>query len=97
MPDTLSQETIAQELKKLSGWKLSDDGKSISKSFEFKDFKHAFAFMTHVALIAEKANHHPDWSNVYNKLDVTLSTHDAGGITERDISLADKMDDIFNE
>jgi len=64
------------------------DGNSIKQDFEFADFSEAFAFMSRVALLAEKMNHHPDWSNVYNKVKITLSTHDAGGVTQLDLDLA---------
>ncbi len=69
-------------------WHLSGDGKSISQDFKFKSFAEAFSFMTHVAMLAEKADHHPDWSNAYNKVSISLSTHSAGGLTEKDLSLA---------
>jgi 4a-hydroxytetrahydrobiopterin dehydratase len=77
------------DLKTLPGkWTLAADHKSIHQSFKFKDFVEAFSFMTHVALLAEKADHHPDWSNSYNKVEITLSSHDAGGLTKKDITLA---------
>ncbi|MBI1327138.1 MAG: 4a-hydroxytetrahydrobiopterin dehydratase [Alphaproteobacteria bacterium] len=69
-------------------WELSESGKAISRSFKFRDFNEAWGFMSRVALLAEKADHHPEWKNVYNKVDITLTTHDAGGLTEKDISLA---------
>ncbi len=69
-------------------WHLSADQTSISQDFIFKSFAEAFSFMTHVALLAEKADHHPDWSNSYNKVSISLSTHSAGGLTEKDLSLA---------
>jgi 4a-hydroxytetrahydrobiopterin dehydratase len=72
----------------LKGWKAVDGRDAIAKSFKFADFNTAFGFMTRVALAAEKSDHHPEWFNVYNKVDVTLSTHDAGGVTEKDIALA---------
>jgi 4a-hydroxytetrahydrobiopterin dehydratase len=79
----------AAELKTLPGkWVLAKDGKSINQSFKFKSFAEAWSFMTHVALLAEKADHHPDWSNAYDKVEITLSSHDAGGVTKRDIALA---------
>ena len=79
----------ADELKTLPAkWKLAADGRSIHQSFKFKDFAEAWSFMTRVALVAEKMDHHPDWSNAYNKVEMTLSSHDAGGVTERDIKLA---------
>jgi 4a-hydroxytetrahydrobiopterin dehydratase len=84
------------ELETLPGeWKLATDKKSIHRSFKFKTFMEAFSFMTHVALLAEKMDHHPEWSNAYNKVDITLTTHDAGGVTARDIKLAEAID-AFN-
>jgi 4a-hydroxytetrahydrobiopterin dehydratase len=76
-------------------WKLAEDGKSIHHSFAFKDFSEAFAFMARVALAAEKSDHHPDWSNSYNKVNISLSTHDSGGVTERDVDLAKTISLIF--
>jgi 4a-hydroxytetrahydrobiopterin dehydratase len=70
------------ELKNLpGGWKLAEDHKSITQSYEFKSFAEAWSFMSHVALLAEKMDHHPDWSNAYNKVEISLSSHDAGGLT----------------
>jgi 4a-hydroxytetrahydrobiopterin dehydratase len=84
------------ELAHLPGeWSLAADKKSIHQSFKFKTFTEAFSFMTRVALLAEKADHHPDWSNAYNKVDITLCSHDAGGVTEKDIKLAKEID-AFN-
>ena len=77
---------------KLSGWSDVKDRDAISKRFQFKDFKEAFGFMANAALVAERLDHHPEWFNVYNKVDVTLSTHDAGGLTDLDITLAEAMD-----
>ena len=79
-------------LKTLKDWKKTRGRHSIEKNFIFKDFTSAFSWMTRIALIAEKMDHHPEWFNVYNKVNVTLSTHDAGGITELDIKLAKEMD-----
>ena len=76
----------------LSGWRATDGRDAISKKFEFKDFNAAFGFMTRVALYADKADHHPEWFNVYNKVEATLSTHDAGGVTDKDVELARFMD-----
>lgn len=73
-----------------SQWKLIDD--SLQKSYKFNDFTEAFSWMTRVALVAEKMDHHPEWFNVYNKVDVTLMTHDADGITQLDFDLAAQMD-----
>ncbi|MCR4266958.1 4a-hydroxytetrahydrobiopterin dehydratase [Nitratireductor sp. ZSWI3] len=87
--------TAAEEaLRTIDGWALADDGLSIHRRFTFRNFSEAFAFMTRSALAAEKLNHHPDWSNVYKSVDVTLSTHDAGGLTELDFALAKAMNDF---
>jgi 4a-hydroxytetrahydrobiopterin dehydratase len=83
---------VHEHLAKRPGWQLSSDGKAIERKFRFADFRTAFAFMTRVALAAERADHHPEWSNVYNRVDVRLTTHDAGGLTERDFALAAEMD-----
>jgi len=79
-------------LGKLNGWSEVDGRDAISRTFTFKDFNEAFGFMARAALIAEKLDHHPEWFNVYNKVEVTLATHDAGGVTERDVRLAEAMD-----
>jgi len=89
MPKLLTDE----ELQKFgSEWKLAADKKSVQKSFKFADFVEAWGFMTRVALQAEKADHHPEWFNVYNKVDITLNTHDAGGLTQKDLDLAEQID-----
>jgi 4a-hydroxytetrahydrobiopterin dehydratase len=75
-------------LAELPGWTLREDGLALSRDFKFADFSEAFAFMTRVALHAEKADHHPEWSNVYNRVHVTLTTHDAGGLSQRDVKMA---------
>jgi len=80
---------------RLEGWRAADGRDAIVKEFRFKDFNAAFAFMTRVALYAERHDHHPEWFNVYNRVDVTLSTHDAGGVTDKDIALAHFMDQAF--
>lgn len=82
----LSTESIDMELKNLKGWKIVNN--KMHKEFEFNDFNQAFGFMTRAALHIEKMNHHPEWFNVYNKVIVDLTTHDAGGITQNDIILA---------
>lgn len=79
-------------LKPPKGWKHWSDRDAIWKAYKFKDFVEAFGFMTSAALVAEKMDHHPEWSNVYNKVEVTLTTHDAGGLTDKDIELAKAMD-----
>ncbi len=76
----------------LDGWRVVDGRDAIEKSFKFGDFKQAMAFMVRVALKAEHMNHHPEWCNVYNRVDVTLATHDAGGVTALDVELARFMD-----
>lgn len=73
-------------------WTYDEAGKAISRSFKFANFSEAFGFMARVALLAEKAGHHPDWSNSYNRVDISLSTHDAGGVTRNDLDLARKID-----
>jgi len=82
----LSSEQISEELKNLPGWSVKEE--KLHKDFEFGDFNQAFGFMTRAAMHIEKMNHHPEWFNVYNKLTVDLTTHDAGGITENDINLS---------
>ena len=89
----LSEPEIASELRKLSGWSVVNG--NLHRVFEFKDFSAAFGFMTRVAIAAEKMDHHPDWSNVWNKVTVDLSTHSAGGLTKNDFELAGKMQQIF--
>jgi 4a-hydroxytetrahydrobiopterin dehydratase len=85
----MSKKLSEGELKNLPGkWKLAEDHKSIHQSYEFKSFAEAFSFMTHVAFLAEKLDHHPDWSNSYNKVEISLSSHDAGGLTAKDLELA---------
>ncbi|MEM5502103.1 4a-hydroxytetrahydrobiopterin dehydratase [Ahrensia kielensis] len=88
---TLNQDELNTALAELEGWELSGDGKSISKKFKFSNFVNAFGFMTKMAIVAEKMNHHPEWFNVYNRVEVTLTTHDSGGITELDAKLAARM------
>ena len=91
-PKKLDTKARISALKKLKGWKETKGGDAIAKSFKFKDFNEAFGFMTRVALLADKMDHHPEWFNVYNKVDVTLSTHDAGGVTQNDIDMAVAME-----
>jgi len=92
MADRLSDSERNQEVSELSGWQLVEGREAISKTFEFANFIEAFGFMSRVALVAEKMNHHPEWSNVYKTVVVTLATHDAGGLTNLDIQLAKRMD-----
>lgn len=79
-------------LARLPLWSLRADGLAIERTFTFPDFSRAFAFMTRVALHAEKADHHPEWSNVWNKVNVTLTTHEAGGLSERDVAMGEAID-----
>ena len=81
-------------LRKLPQWKLNEAGTAISRTYTFADFSEAFGFMTRAALFAESLNHHPDWSNSYKKVSVTLSTHEAGGLSKLDLTLAAAMDAI---
>jgi 4a-hydroxytetrahydrobiopterin dehydratase len=87
----LNAEARKAALAKLSGWADAGGRDAISKKFVFKDFNEAFGFMARAALIAEKMDHHPEWFNVYKTVDVTLSTHDAGGVTDLDVKLAEAM------
>jgi 4a-hydroxytetrahydrobiopterin dehydratase len=84
-------------LKDLPGWRAADGRDAIVRSYRFADFNAAFGFMTRVALMAEKLDHHPEWFNVYNRVDVTLATHDAEGVTELDVRLAKFMDEAAKE
>ena len=84
----LSQAEIAALLADLPGWALRADGLAIVRSFKFADFNAAFGFMARVALYADKADHHPEWFNVYNRVEITLTTHDAGGLSPRDAAMA---------
>ncbi len=86
MTARLSEEEIQASLKDLSGWKLA--GNKLRRDFQFQDFNQAFGFMARAAMEIEKMNHHPEWFNVYNRLTVELTTHDAGGITDNDVNLA---------
>ena len=86
----LTDAEIVAALATLPGWTRVGDG--IERSYKFADFTHAFAFMTRVALLAEKADHHPEWFNVYNRVDIRLTTHDAGGLSTRDVALAAAID-----
>ncbi len=92
MAEILTGPARRAALATLDDWREAADGRAIEKHFRFADFGAAFAFMTRVALLAERRNHHPDWRNVYDRVEVTLTTHDAGGVTERDIALARLID-----
>lgn len=94
MPKRLSAEARDEALVTLTGWKLAEGREALTKRYVFHDFNEAFGWMTRVALLAEKMDHHPEWSNVYRTVEVTLATHDAGGLTELDVKLARAMDAI---
>ena len=88
MTEKLSGAERADALADLEGWSDVDGRDAIARNFRFRDFNEAFGFMARVALHAERADHHPEWFNVYNRVEITLSTHDAGGVSEKDIALA---------
>ena len=87
----LEPEAVRQALSQLDGWSLREDGAAIVRSFKFASFAEAFGFMAESALVAERLNHHPEWSNVYSRVKVCLTTHDSQGVTERDFMLAEAM------
>lgn len=92
MAERLDSSKLTQEVQSLDGWQLDDQKISIHKNFKFKDFNQAWAFISRIALLAEKMDHHPEWHNVYNRVSIILTTHDAGGITELDIKMAKKIE-----
>ncbi|TNE37319.1 MAG: 4a-hydroxytetrahydrobiopterin dehydratase [Alphaproteobacteria bacterium] len=94
MIKALTKDVRAQALEQLDGWQEMDGRDAWVKTFIFSDFNEAFGFMTRVALFADKHDHHPEWFNVYNRVEVTLTTHDAGGVSERDIKMAQFMETI---
>lgn len=96
MVEQLSQAEREDALEGLPEWDHDDARDAITRSFTFDDFSQAFAFMTQVALLAEKADHHPEWSNVWNRVDILLTTHDAGGLSERDIEMAQAIDALVD-
>jgi len=93
----LTDNEVDFNLTTLKGWELDENESRINKLFTFKNFKEAFAAMTKIAEIAEELGHHPDWYNSYNKLNVKLSSHDAGGLTMKDFELASRIEEIFTE
>lgn len=92
--EKLTDQEIKSKLENLEGWSHSEAG--LQTSFEFANFKEAFTLMTRIAFEAEALNHHPNWSNVYNQLEITLTTHDAGGVTDKDFKLAEAIEKIVN-
>lgn len=97
MAEKLTDTEISKALSELTGWSRSEDRDAISRSFKFKDFNEAFGFMSRAALMAEKMDHHPEWFNVYNKIEVTLATHDVDGLSELDIKLAGFMNKLAGD
>jgi 4a-hydroxytetrahydrobiopterin dehydratase len=95
MTAKLAGKSRSDALAALKEWKEVPGRDAIQRSFTFADFNHAWGFMTRVALAAEKADHHPEWSNVYNKVTIVLSTHDAGGLSEKDVALAKFIDSLL--
>jgi len=94
MAEKLDEAVLTGALNELPAWRRQAEGNAISREFSFKNFVDAFGFMTRVALLAQKLDHHPDWSNGYNKVSITLSTHSAGGISDLDIALAREIDKL---
>ena len=94
--EPLSEDARAEALDTLDEWDYDEARDAIARTFTFADFSAAFAFMTRVALLAEKADHHPEWSNVWNRVDVALTTHDAGGLSHKDVSLAEAIDALLD-
>ena len=92
MVNKLTAREREKALNGLRGWVYDADADAITHDFKFKTFSEAFAFMTRVALIAEKMDHHPEWSNVWNRVEIALTTHDAGGLSQRDVKLAEAID-----
>lgn len=95
MVDQLSDAERADALDGLPEWDHDESRDAITRIFTFADFSEAFAFMTRVALLAEKADHHPEWSNVYNRVEILLTTHDAGGLSERDVEMAEAIEALL--
>lgn len=95
MAERLTEKQREKALRGLNGWIYDEASDCISHDFKFRDFSETFGFMTRVAMAAQVANHHPDWSNSYNKLTIVLSSHDAGGLTEKDVALAKIIDNLM--
>jgi 4a-hydroxytetrahydrobiopterin dehydratase len=95
MTTKLTADERGRALSGISDWSYDASAEAISREFKFKTFSEAFGFMARVALLAEAANHHPEWSNVYNKVSIALTTHDAGGLTEKDVALAGQIDRLL--
>jgi 4a-hydroxytetrahydrobiopterin dehydratase len=95
--EPLNETERAEALEGLTDWDYDDARDAITRTILFADFVEAFGFMTQVALLAEKADHHPEWKNVYNRVDILLTTHDAGGLSERDVDMAEAIDTILGD
>lgn len=95
MAKKLTSDAREAALSRLNGWIYDPGSDAISHDFKFKDFSEAFGFITRVALLAQAADHHPEWSNTYDKVRITLSTHSAGGLTEKDVALAERIDHLL--
>ncbi len=96
MIEQLDEDERAAALDQLGEWDFDEARDAITRQFMFADFVEAFGFMTRVAILAEKADHHPEWSNVYNRVEVLLTTHDAGGLSARDVALAKAIDALVD-
>jgi 4a-hydroxytetrahydrobiopterin dehydratase len=94
MAEVLTASKRDRALEGLKGWRYDESAGALKQDFKFKDFSEAFGFMTRVALLAQAADHHPEWSNVYNRVSITLTTHDAGGLTTKDVELAKAIDKL---
>jgi 4a-hydroxytetrahydrobiopterin dehydratase len=94
MRKALKDEARTVALARIPSWRALAERDAVFKAFKFADFRTAFGFMTQIALIAERLNHHPEWSNVWNRVEITLTTHDAGGLTLRDVELAEAIDRV---
>ena len=92
----MSPAEISDSLSQVAGWASTPDRDAIQKTFSFQDFSEAFSWMTRIALLAEKMDHHPEWLNVYNRVEVTLSSHDVDGLSERDVKFAEFIDATLN-
>ena len=97
MIEALTEEERADALDALPDWDYDEGRDAITRTLQFADFAEAFGFMARVALVAEKRDHHPEWSNVWNRVDILLTTHDAGGLSERDIELAQAIDAMVED
>lgn len=95
MVERLNEQARAEALAALRGWSHEAERDAITRRFTFADFNQAFGFMTRVALLAEKADHHPEWSNVWNRVDILLTTHDAGGLSQRDVDMAQAIERVI--